>query len=192
MAGQTTCASCGEPVTQDFWDEASERLTPCAKCGSTARNYSLKAEPGLYYLSGSDVKFDVVRNTEILLQSAQRLFDSGEYSVAVVVAHTACEVGVERIIAQCFARSNIPQAAEPVNDLLNGYNVKNPRVSKLFNALTGKKVAEDTKTIWEKFGESVKRRNSAVHAGKQPTRDEAQESLTVVGEMVQYLVGLIQ
>src|SRR5690349_3053766 len=120
MSRQTTCASCGEPIHQTLWEEAPERRTPCANCGSTARSYSLKAESGLIALSGSDVILTVSRYPEVLLQSAQRLFDSGEYAVAVVMAHTACEVAVEQIISQGFARSNIPQVAEPVVSLLNG------------------------------------------------------------------------
>ena len=67
----------------------------------------------------------VVRYPEILLLTAKRLFDSGEYGVAVVVAHTACEVAVERVISQSLARSNIPQVASPVHKLLNGYSFKN-------------------------------------------------------------------
>ena len=69
----------------------------------------------------------VVRYPEILMQYAQRLFDNGEFGVAVVVAHTACEVAVECVISQSFARSNIPQVADPIDGLLNGYNISNPR-----------------------------------------------------------------
>jgi hypothetical protein len=134
----------------------------------------------------------VVRYPEILMQYAQRLFDNGEFGVAVVVAHTACEVAVERVISQSFARSNIPQVAGPIDGLLNGYNISNPKVRSLFDALTGKKVAQDKQDIWDKFMKSVTRRNRAVHAGNQPTKTEAEESLDVVREMVQYLVLLSQ
>jgi hypothetical protein len=193
MPGQTTCESCGEPIPQDLWHEADpDRRTPCANCGSTRRSHSLMAEPGHYVLSGSDATMTVVRYPEILLQSAQRLFDDGEFGVAVVVADTACEVAVERVISQSFARSNIPQVADPINGLLNGYNISNPKVQSLFDALAGKTVKQDKQGIWDKFLKSVTRRNRTVHAGKQPTKAEAQESLDVTRDMVQYLVQLIQ
>jgi hypothetical protein len=192
MAGQTICTSCGESVPAGRLDEDPEQRTPCDKCGSTGRSYRLKAETGHFVLTGGDVTLTVVRYPEVLLRTAQRLFDSGEYAVAVVVAHTACEVAVERVISQSFARSNIPQVADPVDGLLNGSNISNPKVRSLFDALTGKKVAQDKQGIWDKFMKSATRRNRAVHAGEQPTKTEAGESLDVAYAMVQYLVPLIQ
>jgi hypothetical protein len=111
--------------------------------------------------------------------------------VAVILAHTACEVAVERIISQAFARSDIPQVAEPVDGLLNGYNLSNPRVRSLFDALTGKNIAQDKQSIWNKFCESAARRNRAVHRGERPTDDEAKESLSVVREMIEHMVPMI-
>lgn len=192
MAGHAACSSCGELVPQDLLSEEPECRTPCVKCGSTERNFWLNAEPGHIGVTGFPATLTVVRYPEVLLQTARRLFDSGEYAVAVVVAHTACEVAVERVISQSFARSNIPQIADPVDELINGYNLSNPKVRSLFDALTGRKVAEDKKNIWEKFARSVTRRNRAVHAGMQVTKDEAQESLTVTTEIVQYLVPMIR
>jgi hypothetical protein len=191
MSGQIFCASCGEPIPDDCMNEALERRTPCAKCGSIVRNYRLNTESGHLTLTGSDVTLTVVRYPEILLQTAKRLFDNDEYAVAIVVAHTACEVAVERVISQSLAQSNISQIADPVDKLLNGYSLSNPKVRSLFDALTGKKVAVDKQNIWGKFCKSAIRRNRAVHAGEQPTRDEAEESLLVAREMVQYLVALI-
>lgn len=192
MSGQAYCKSCGEPIPDDQINECPEQRTPCAKCGSKMRNHHLNAGSGHLSLTGGDVTLTVVRYPEILLQNAKRLFDNCEYAVAVIVAHTACEVAVERIISQSLAQSNIPQVADPIYRLLNSYNLSNSKVRLLFDALTGKKIAEDKQNIWEKYRESVSRRNRAVHAGKQPTRDEAEESLVVTGEMVQYLVELIK
>lgn len=192
MAGQTNCATCGQPVPMDLWDEASDRRTPCTKCQSTARTHSLKVESGVYAMSGSDVTLTVVRYPEVLFQTAERLFGNGEYGVAVVVAHTACEVAVERVISQSFASSSIPQVADAIDNLLNGYNIANSKVHSLFKALTGRDVALEKQSIWSKFHASVKRRNETVHTGKQPTRAEAEESMAVAREMVGHLVALIQ
>lgn len=192
MSGQTFCKSCGEPVTYDKINEAPEQRTPCAKCGSTQRSHRMNVEPGHFSLTGNDVTLVVVRYPEILLQTAWRLFGKNEYAVAVVVAHTACEVAVERIISQSLAQSNTPQVADAVSKLLNSYNLSNLKVRSLFDALTGKKITDDKQNIWEKFCKSVTRRNLAIHAGEQPTRDEAEESLVVAGEMIRYLVELIQ
>jgi hypothetical protein len=117
MSGQAYGKSCGEPVPDDQINEAPGRPTPCANCGSTRRNYRLSVESGHLILTGGEVTLTVVRYPEILLQTANRLFDNGEYAVAVIVAHTACEVAVERIISQFFAQSNIPQVADPVDKL---------------------------------------------------------------------------
>ncbi len=191
MSGQIFCALCGEPIPDECMNEALERRTPCVKCGSIMRNYRLNAESGHLTLTGSNVTLTVVRYPEILLQTANRLFDNGEYAVAVVVAHTACEVAVECIISQSLAQSNISQIADPVHKLLNGYSLSNPKVRSLFDALTGRRVEVDKQNIWEEFRKSAIRRNRAVHAGVQPSRDEAKESLDVAREMVQYLVALI-
>lgn len=80
--------------------------------------------------------------------------------MAVVVAHTACEVAVERVISQAFAQSNIPQIADAVDSLLSSYNISNAKVRALFDALTGQKVAIEKQNIREKFGNSVTRRTT--------------------------------
>ena len=192
MSEHIYCASCGEPVPNGCINETQERRTPCDKCGSIKRNYHMAAETGHLTLSGSDVTLTVVRYPEVLLQTAKRLFDNNEYGVAVVVAHTACEVAVERVISQSLQQSNVSQIAEPVDKLINGYNLSNEKVRLLFDALTGKKIKKEKQQIWEKFRKSVTRRNRAVHAGTQPTRDEAEQSLFVTTEMIQYLLAFIQ
>jgi hypothetical protein len=45
--------------------------------------------------------------SEMLLVKAQELITNGEFGIATVVAHTACEISAERAISQAFAAKGI-------------------------------------------------------------------------------------
>ena len=138
-------------------------------------------------LVGSDVKFEVIDYPARLLQEAQELIDQKKYGLAVIVAHMACEVRVQRSLSAAFKNRNIPEMEDPVVELLSGYNLGNQRIRKVYNALTGDLVQDAP--FWSKFMESAKRRNDIVHNGKTATEAEARESLEAATAFVAHLRG---
>jgi hypothetical protein len=76
-----------------------------------------------------------------LLTLSRKLIDDGEFGIAIVVAHMACEIATERTLSEAFAAKGIPYLEDSVTDLLSGYNLANPRIRKLYTALTGDDLA---------------------------------------------------
>src|SRR5688572_1002019 len=101
--GETHCNNCGAIITGESpsGDPASRK--PCPNCGATARGSTLKVSPGSYAVSGGSASFTVTTYPERLLRVARKLIDDGEHTVAVVVAHMACEISTERALTRAFA-----------------------------------------------------------------------------------------
>jgi hypothetical protein len=132
-----TCGGCGEIITGDDASGDAALRVPCPKCGSTARNFSLFAQPGEFLVVGGVATLTVTRCPSVLLQTAQRFTDGGDYGVAIIVAHMACEVAAERALGDAFASRGVPDLEQPVEALMSGYNLANPRNRDLYNALAG-------------------------------------------------------
>jgi hypothetical protein len=75
----------------------------------------------------------------------------------------ACEIATERSLAEAFATKKLQYLEAPVDDLINGYNLANDRIRKLYTALTGDEV--QTASFWQKFKESAQLRNNIIHGG---------------------------
>jgi len=122
---------------------------------------------------------------EALLTTAQRLIADGEFSIAVVVAHMACEISAERALSRAFAAKGIGYLEESVEDLLPGYNLANDRVRNLYNTVTGNEIQKQS--FWQAFKESATRRNRAVHMGRIVTKAEAEASFKAASDLVAFL-----
>ena len=127
----------------------------------------------------------VITYPEALLTTAQRLIADGECSIAVVVAHMACEISAERALSRAFTANGIGYLDEAVDDLLPGYNLANDRVRNLYNAVTGNEI--EKQSFWQTFKESATRRNRAVHKGKVVTKAEAETSFKAAKDLVAFL-----
>ena len=95
------CGQCGEPITDEFPSGDPTQRKPCPKCGSTTRTFSVQA-----HFTGSAkvaVQAQVVTYLQNLLSLARTLIDEGRFSIAVIVAHMACEIATERSLAEAFA-----------------------------------------------------------------------------------------
>lgn len=153
-----------------------------------ARRVSFQAAPGHYSVTGASATLTAIPYPEKLLTKAQDLIasgDFGDFSIAVVVAHMACEISAERAISRTFTAKGIGYLEESVEDLLPGYNLANPRVCKLYNAVTGDQIQKQS--FWQAFTESATRRNQAVHGGRIVTKAEAEASYKAASELVAYL-----
>jgi hypothetical protein len=57
-----------------------------------------------------------------LMTVARNLIDQGQFSIAVVVAHMACEVATEEKLSEAFTAKGLQYLKESVMEFVNGYN----------------------------------------------------------------------
>ncbi len=180
---QDTCSDCGRPV-EDSSSDPAER-TPCPNCGSTKRNIVMTATAGSSSVSGASANITVLTYPQRLLGVAKGLIDSQEFSIAVVVAHMAAEIAVERSLSRAYEINGLSHLGEAIGEFLNGYNLANEKIRKLFTAVTGNAVYQES--FWQAFIASARRRNSIVHGSKTADKQEATASLSAVTELVEHL-----
>ena len=95
-------------------------------------------------MRGSVATATLIRYEETLLTKAQELIAAGDFSIAAVVAHTACEISAERVISQAFAAKSIEYLEEWATKTLNGFSLSNSRVQALYNAVTGDNIQDQS------------------------------------------------
>lgn len=86
------------------------RMTACRApdaAQSIARSFNLLAETVHFSYHGSDVTGVVITYLEALLTKAQELIATGDFSIAIVVAHMACEISAERAKSRALAVKGI-------------------------------------------------------------------------------------
>jgi hypothetical protein len=131
------------------------------------------------------VETTVITYPQRLLALARKLIDDDEFAIAVVVAHIACEIAAERSLSEAFVAKGIPYLEDAVTEFLNGYNLANDKIRKLYTALTGVEVEKTT--FWPQFKESASRRNKIVHSTITVTKPEAEESYSAAKSLVAHL-----
>ncbi len=178
-----SCAQCGQPITGEPLSGAPAQRKPCPQCGSTARIFSVHVHATIT-LSGS-VQAEIITYPQTLLSAARSLIDDGQFSIAIVIAHMACEIASERVLSDAFAHKGIQYLEESLNDLLNGYSLANERLRTLYTALTGDEVQKQS--FWQKFRESATCRNQIVHRGTIVGKAEAEESFKATSDLVAHL-----
>jgi len=179
MADCVFCKNCGKPI------EAEPPNVPCPRCGSIGRSFNLLLDPVHFSVDVSDVTGVVITYPEALLRKAQELIATGDFSIAVVVAHMACEISAERAISRAFAVKGIGYLEESILAFLPGYNLATERIRNFYNAVTGNQIQDQS--FWQAFTESATRRNNAVHKGRIVTKAEAEESYKAAHDLVAYL-----
>ena len=93
----------------------------------------------------------VIPYAETLLAKSQELISRGEYNIATVVAHMACEVAAEQALSRAFASKGLEYLDDAVTDFLIGYNIATKRIRNLYNALTGREIQKQP--FWHAFKE---------------------------------------
>jgi hypothetical protein len=180
VTGWDKCGHCDELIEPGAVGDARE---PCPKCGSLARRISLEAQ--LHASATITADLTVVTYPQDLLTLAEELAQGPRPELAVVVAHIAAEIAVERSFTEAFAARNIQDLEEPTTEFFQSFNLANDRVRALYTALTGDQVAQQP--FWCKFKESSTRRNRAVHGGKRCSSAEARETLAATRALVTHL-----
>ena len=132
------------------------------------------------------IDISITEYHEALLEFSRTLIDQRKYGISTVVAHMACEIVVERVFASAFETKKISELQEPVTELFSGYNLSNPRIRKVYAALTGDSTIQD-EPFWTKFKTSATRRNHIMHKRHIATKQEAEESLGAASALIAYL-----
>jgi hypothetical protein len=184
MSGGMICGQCGAPITGEVPGLDPAQRKPCLKCGSTSRNYGAEIPP-ITISSLVTAQATVVTYPQKLLSLARRLIDEGEFGVAVVVAHMACEIATERTLSEAFAAKGIPDLEVAVRDFFSGNSLGNDRIRKLYTALTGDDIAKAP--FWQKFKLSAQKRGSIAHSSITVTKAEAEDSYIAARDLVAHL-----
>lgn len=180
MVGGIRCSNCGTQIVGEPPAGDPAQRQPCPRCESVARTSEVTASGGA--TAGGSAAAVFITYPEALLTAAGNLLAAGEFSIAVVVAHMACEISAERALSRAFKAKALDHLEESVGDLLPGYNLANDRVRNLYNAATGDQI--QNRHFWQAFKESAARRNQAVHRGRIITKQEADASLRAASDLV--------
>ncbi len=122
---------------------------------------------------------------EVLLDSAKQLRDQGHNEAAIVTAQIACEVYAEVVLTAMFARKNIEYLSDPIEEILPNYNLGNEKVRGVYVALCDDPIHQQV--FWSRFKQHTKRRNDVVHRGTQANQADADDSITVVEEVIHHI-----
>lgn len=183
MADSVFCSNCGDSIAGEASSGDPAQRKPCPRCGSMGRRSGVEVLDGIGIVESATAI--IIPYPEALLTKAQELIVNGDFNIAVVVAHMACEISVERAISRAFAAKGIGYLEEAVEELLSCYNIANKRVRNLYNALTGDQI--QNQSFWKSFEESATRRNKAVHEGRIVVKAAAENSHKAASDLVAYL-----
>jgi hypothetical protein len=123
-----------------------------------------------------------------LLSIAQRLIEQGDFNIAVVTSHLACEVAAELAIEAAYAAKTLEPLGEAVDALMNGHNLGNDKHRDLYNALTGDELQKQP--FWSQFKEASTKRNSIVHKRGHANKAEAETALQAATHLIRHLKQL--
>jgi HEPN domain-containing protein len=125
-----------------------------------------------------------------LLDTAQRLFESGHYAPAIVTAQMACEIATEQAISAAYRRRGIEDLDEPIGDLFQSLNLGNERLRRLYVALTHDPIHEQP--FWQRFTEHATRRHRVIHRGQRASKNDAEASISAAAEFVEHLEAALK
>ena len=157
----TCCRECGHVITDETPSTDPAQRKPCPQCGALTRTISVSGE--ICATLDITASVELITYPQRLLATCKGFIEDGQYGISVVVAHMACEVAAERALSAAFALKGLQHLEDPVLDFLNGYSLANDRNRKLYAALTGDHIEQQS--FWQAFKESATRRNKILHTG---------------------------
>jgi hypothetical protein len=177
-----TCSICGALLEADG-DQRPLTGQLCPTCQTKPRA-SISLAGNIHGTTSITAK--LVDYPDSLMQEADKLrFPGKQPGLAIVVAHTACEVATQRAFARASAHRRISDLEDAVDGLCASYNLANPKVQQFYSALTGDSVQKES--WWKDFKDSSQLRNDIVHEGRRATDAEAAASLTVCDKFVTHV-----
>jgi len=183
MSNGVSCGQCGEPITGEPPGLDRAQRQPCPKCGSTDRTSPMTAS--ITISSSLTAHATVVTYPETLLAVARWLIDEGQFGIAIVVVHMACEIATERSLSEAFKTKGISYLEDSVMEFVSGHNLATNRIRKLYTALTEDHV--EKAAFWQEFKKSAERRNKIVHSTITVTKAEAEDSYSAAKALVTHL-----
>ena len=120
-----------------------------------------------------------------LLALSKSLIDAGEFSIAVVVAHVACEVATDRAFNRLYVMKKLKYLERPIGKLLPSKNLENSKIRQLYTALSNDSIEKER--FWQQFTRSVTRRNRVSHRGEVVAEFDAKASLDAATQLVEHL-----
>jgi hypothetical protein len=124
----------------------------------------------------------------ILLDAARRSLGTakqGDFEIAVVTAHMAAEIVTEQTFTALLQHRRVADLDPVLRDLLPSYSLGNEKVQAVYEALSGDTIGQNA--FWERFKRHAVRRKRVVHDRLRVSRDEAEESVAAVSELVNHL-----
>lgn len=176
---------CSDCKTEFDPKSAEANGQPCPTCGSIARDTILEIPSIKLRLKFAAPDVVITYRYEVLLALARTLINEGRHDVSIMVSHIACEVCTELALSRAFAALNVANLEEPVEKMMNGYNLANNRHRDLYNALTGRTIQSES--FWSAFTASSNRRNAIMHKGAAATLGEAEQTHKAATDLVAYL-----
>jgi hypothetical protein len=117
-----------------------------------------------------------------LLNTASRLLSQKEPAVALVVAHMACEIYTEQILALALKKRALDDELESAITKLARGHISDKRIRRLYSALTGDDI--EHAPFWARFTASWVLRGKAVHGGVKVSIDQGREACEIAREFV--------
>jgi hypothetical protein len=142
--------------------------------------YLAPAEPQLLGFLGPPVPDTLDQE---LADNARHLMDAGHNALAVVRAHTACEVLARLALTKLLERRGVPDGA--TRSVVRGAALTSDMSRAVFTMLTGEHV--EHQPWWADYTAHTTRRNAVLHRGLAVTSEQAQESLDVCATFRDYV-----
>lgn len=179
------CIDCKEPLPKDFNDDPNR---PCPKCGSTRRNFNPLIGTATITVRLHAPTIMVETYPRQLLDTAQKLIDGGQFSIAIITSHMAAEIAADRCCDAAYKARGLGTLGDAIDGLLNGHNLGNDKILEFFNVLTGLKVQQEP--FWCSFKNASTLRNKIVHDSHKATKLEAEAALMGCTALISFLKQL--
>lgn len=123
-----------------------------------------------------------------LLQRANELLDQAVLDGAVVVAQSAVEVLVARVIGQRLQRQDLGPLRSYILSGVRKHNLNDDLTRVLWLALTGDTINQAE--FWKRYKDHLTRRNAIVHRGGDVSDTDAAESVNVAETIIEHIEQL--
>ncbi len=102
----------------------------------------------------------------------------------------ACEIVSELAFSRHFDNRGIKDLRDPIDELLPNFNLGNPKVRKLYEALSGDKITQVG--FWKDYTDVVKLRNTIVHKGGKTTAGPARDAVKTASDLVAHIETVLK
>jgi hypothetical protein len=124
-----------------------------------------------------------------LLARARTLATEGQYPFAVVLAQAACELRTEDAFIELMRHRKVEALGEAMLGIVETTSLANPRLRKVFIALTG----EDPAQVpwWSDWHKSRQLRHDVAHSGATVTPQQATKAIDTAATFIAYITDVV-